>query len=32
MRTPFFTWKPVTGANSYFVVVSKDQNFSNVVD
>ena len=32
VRTPLFTWRPVTGANSYFVVVAKDQNFSNVVD
>jgi hypothetical protein len=31
-RTPLFTWKPLQGANSYFVVVAKDQNFSNVVD
>ena len=30
--TPLFTWKPLAGANSYFVVVAKDQNFSNVVD
>jgi hypothetical protein len=31
-RTPLFTWKPLSGANSYFVVVAKDANFSNVVD
>ena len=31
-RTPLFTWKPLSGANSYFVVVSKDANFSNVID
>jgi len=31
-RTPLFTWKPLSGANSYFVVVSKDANFSNIVD
>ena len=31
-RTPFFTWNPVAGARSYFVVVAKDQNFSNVID
>jgi hypothetical protein len=30
--TPFFTWTPVSGAQSYFVVVARDQNFSNVVD
>jgi hypothetical protein len=31
-RTPLFTWRALAGANSYFVVVAKDQNFSNVVD
>ena len=31
-RTPLFTWKSLAGANSYFVVVAKDANFSNVVD
>jgi hypothetical protein len=31
-RTPFFTWKAIAGAQSYFVVVAKDQNFSNIVD
>jgi hypothetical protein len=31
-RTPLFTWKPLMGANSYFVVVAKDANFTNVVD
>ena len=31
-RTPLFTWKSLAGANSYFVVVSKDENFSNIVD
>jgi hypothetical protein len=30
--TPLFTWKPLFGANSYFVVVAKDSNFSNVID
>jgi hypothetical protein len=30
--TPLFTWKPLSGANSYFVVVAKDSNFSNVID
>ena len=29
---PLFTWKALAGANSYFVVVAKDPNFSNVVD
>jgi hypothetical protein len=32
LRTPLFTWKPLAGANSYFVVVAKDANFSNVID
>ena len=31
-RTPFFTWKPIAGAQAYYVVVAKDQNFSNIVD
>jgi hypothetical protein len=31
-RTPLFTWKALAGANSYFVVVAKDSNFSNVID
>jgi hypothetical protein len=30
--TPLFTWNALNGAKSYFVVVSKDQNFSNIVD
>jgi hypothetical protein len=30
--TPFFTWNALNGAQSYFVVVAKDQNFSNIVD
>jgi hypothetical protein len=31
-RTPLFTWEPLAGKNSYFVIVAKDPNFSNVVD
>jgi hypothetical protein len=31
-RTPFFTWKPMVGAQAYYVVVAKDQNFSNIID
>lgn len=30
--TPFFTWRPLSGHQSYFVLVSKDANFSNIVD
>ncbi|HSS82033.1 MAG TPA: hypothetical protein VLK24_12675 [Gaiellaceae bacterium] len=30
--TPLFTWKALAGANSYFVVVAKDSQFSNVID
>ena len=31
-RTPLFTWKPLQGRGSYFVLVSKDASFSNIVD
>jgi hypothetical protein len=31
-RTPYFTWTPVVGAQSYFVLVSKDANFTTIVD
>lgn len=33
-RTPFFSWKPLPRelAQSYYVLVSKDANFSNIVD
>ena len=31
-RMPFFTWKPLSGKQSYFVLVSKDASFSNLVD
>jgi len=31
-RTPYFTWKPIAGAQSYFVLVSKDANFTSIVD
>ena len=30
--TPLLTWKPLAGKQSYFVLVSKDANFSNIVD
>jgi hypothetical protein len=32
VRTPFFTWRAVSGAQSYFVVVAKDSNFATIVD
>jgi hypothetical protein len=31
-RTPYFTWRPIQGKASYFVIVAKDPQFSNVVD
>ena len=32
-QTPsVFVWKPVTGAAGYFVIVSRDPNFSNILD
>jgi hypothetical protein len=31
-RSPLFTWEPLTGKQSYFVLVSKDPSFSNLVD
>jgi protein-S-isoprenylcysteine O-methyltransferase Ste14 len=31
-RTPYFTWKPLAGKASYFVLVSKDAQFTNLVD
>jgi len=31
-RMPLFTWKPIAGKGSYFVLVSKDPSFSNIVD
>jgi hypothetical protein len=31
-RTPYFTWKAIVGAQSYFVIVSKDANFTSIVD
>jgi hypothetical protein len=29
---PYFRWKPIAGFASYFVLVSKDPNFTNLVD
>ena len=31
-RTPLFTWEPVPGATSYYVAISRDPLFTNVVD
>jgi hypothetical protein len=31
-RMPVFTWKPLAGFQTYFVLVSKDASFSNIVD
>jgi hypothetical protein len=31
-RMPLFTWQPIAGAESYYVVVARDPNFTNVVD
>ncbi len=31
-RTPLFTWKPLSGKQSYFVIVSKDASFNNIAD
>jgi hypothetical protein len=31
-RTPFFTWRPLAGIDGYFVIVSKDADFSNLAD
>jgi hypothetical protein len=31
-HTPYFTWNQIAGAQSYFVLVAKDANFTTVVD
>jgi hypothetical protein len=31
-RTPLFTWSPVQGAASYYVVIARDSGFTQVVD
>jgi len=31
-QTPFFTWKPIPGANSYWVIVSRDSSFTTLAD
>jgi hypothetical protein len=30
--TPLFTWRPIPGANSYWVLVSRDSSFTTIVD
>ncbi|HKO74343.1 MAG TPA: hypothetical protein VJU01_03435 [Gaiellaceae bacterium] len=29
---PLFVWKPIAGAQSYWVIVAKDPNFTNIID
>ncbi|HEX2045552.1 MAG TPA: carboxypeptidase-like regulatory domain-containing protein [Gaiellaceae bacterium] len=31
-RMPVFTWQPIAGAESYYVIVARDANFTNLVD
>lgn len=31
-RTPVFTWNPIAGKDSYYVIVSKDAAFNNIAD
>ena len=31
-QTPLFTWKPIAGANSYWVIVARDPSFTTIVD
>jgi hypothetical protein len=31
-RVPYFAWKPLSGKQSYYVLVAKDPSFSNLVD
>ena len=31
-RMPLFTWEPIPGSRSYFVLVARDPNFTNVID
>ncbi len=30
--TPLFTWKPIAGANSYWVIIARDPSFTTLVD
>jgi hypothetical protein len=31
-QTPFYTWHPIAGANSYWVIIARDPSFTNLVD
>ena len=31
-QTPLFTWKPIPGANSYWVIIARDPSFTTIVD
>lgn len=31
-QMPFFRWRPVSGAKSYWVIVAKDPSFTNIID
>jgi protein-S-isoprenylcysteine O-methyltransferase Ste14 len=31
-QTPLLTWRPIAGRESYFIIVAKDQSFTNIVD
>jgi hypothetical protein len=31
-QTPLFTWKPIAGANSYWVIIARDPSFTTLVD
>ena len=31
-QTPLYTWKPIPGANSYWVIVARDPSFTTLVD
>jgi hypothetical protein len=31
-RTPYFTWQPIAGSGSYYVVIARDAGFTQVVD
>ena len=31
-QTPLFTWKPIAGANSYWIIIARDPSFTTLVD